>query len=424
MAKTGKKRVTNAAPGIMLAMMVLLLIGMLIAVIVMMKRQKAPEQTDGPAAQIAEQQPESSAAEVTDTNQTTITEQTTTTTAPLPPGSVTGISLSFYSATMNIGDNAIMPIVTMLPDDAADRSEAWESDNPAVAEVDEIGKITAVGAGSCTVRVTSVSNPKVFAEVQITVKEGAASTTTLPMSTPPQTDPLPETAQQQTSPQTSRQTAPNTSATAGTGTPQTSAATESASSSAAPGTTETQPAAPRSDIKVINGITYVQGVLIANKTYGLPASYNPGGLDPKAQAAFNEMAAAAAKEGLSLRICSGFRSYATQKTLYNNYCKRDGQAAADRYSARPGHSEHQTGLAMDINYAGSSFDKTPEAKWIAENCWKYGFIIRYPKGKEDITGYKYESWHVRYLGKEWAKTIFDSGLTLEEYFGITSKYAS
>lgn len=420
MAKAGKKRMQNAAPGIMLALMAALLIGMLIAVIVMMKRQKAPEQTDGPAAQIAEQQPVSSAAEVTDTNQTSITEQTTTTTAPLPPGSVTGISLSFYSATMNIGDSAISPRVTVLPDDADDPATEWTSDNPAVAAVDETGNITAVGAGSCTVRVKSVSNPQVFAEVQITVKEGAASTTTLPMSTPPQTDPLPETSQQQTA----QQTVPNTSAPAKTGTPQTSAATEPASSSAAPGTTETQPAAPRTDIEVINGITYVQGVLIANKTYALPASYNPGKIDPKAQAAFNEMAAAAAKEGLSLRICSGFRSYATQKTLYNNYCKRDGQKAADRFSARPGHSEHQTGLAMDINRAGSSFDNTPEAKWIAENCWKYGFIIRYPKGKEDITGYKYESWHVRYLGKEWAKTIYDSGLTLEEYFGITSKYAS
>ncbi|MBQ8923023.1 MAG: D-alanyl-D-alanine carboxypeptidase family protein [Oscillospiraceae bacterium] len=284
----------------------------------------------------------------------------------------------------------------------------WESDNPAVAEVDDIGRITAVGAGTCTVRVTSVSNPRVFAEVQITVKEGAAVTTTLPLSTPPQT--VPDTS-----------AAPET--TSGSSTAQSPASSEPASSQAAPATTATQPAAPRSDIEVINGITYVQGVLIVNKTYSLPSSYNPGGLTPEAQAAFNEMAAAAKKDGYTLTICSGFRSYSYQKQLYSNYVTRKGQYEADRCSARAGHSEHQTGLAMDINYAGSSFDNTPEAKWLGENCWKYGFIIRYPKGKEEITGYKYESWHVRYLGKEWAKTIYDSGLTLEEYFGITSKYA-
>ena len=97
---------------------------------------------------------------------------------------------------------------------------------------------------------------------------------------------------------------------------------------------------------------------------------------------------------------------------------------ADTYSARAGHSEHQTGLAMDINNASDSFNNTKEAKWIAENCYKYGFILRYPQGKQDITGYKYESWHVRYLGRELAKEVHDSGLTLEEFLCIDSKYKS
>ena len=136
------------------------------------------------------------------------------------------------------------------------------------------------------------------------------------------------------------------------------------------------------------------------------------------------MQAAAKKDGYSLTIVSGFRSYSYQGQLYNNYVARDGKAAADTYSARPGHSEHQTGLAMDINNASSSFNNTPEAKWIAENCYKYGFILRYPKGKENITGYMYESWHVRYLGKQLAKEVCDSGLTLEEFLCIDSKYKS
>ncbi len=101
---------------------------------------------------------------------------------------------------------------------------------------------------------------------------------------------------------------------------------------------------------------------------------------------------------------------------------KDGKAEADRYSARPGYSEHQSGLAMDLNSVDDSFAYTKEAKWIAENCSKYGFIIRYPKGKEPITGYIYEPWHVRYLGTELAEKVTTSGLTLEEYFGITSFY--
>ena len=172
----------------------------------------------------------------------------------------------------------------------------------------------------------------------------------------------------------------------------------------------------------IDGITYINGILIANKSFDLPSTYNPGGILPEAQAAFNEMQAAALKDGLRLDICSGFRSYSYQETLYNSYVARDGKAAADTYSARPGHSEHQTGLAMDINMAGSAFDNTPEAKWLEAHCAEYGFIIRYPKGKQDITGYKYESWHVRYLGKQLAREVTDSGLTLEEFLCIGSSY--
>lgn len=171
-----------------------------------------------------------------------------------------------------------------------------------------------------------------------------------------------------------------------------------------------------------NGITYVDGVLVANKTYALPESYNPGALLSECERAFSEMKSAAAKEGLTLWNASGFRSYELQQSLYNRYCDRDGKAAADRYSARPGHSEHQSGLALDLNEISSSFANTAEGKWVEKNCHKYGFILRYPRDKEAQTGYMYEPWHIRYVGVSVAEKIYNSGLCLEEYFGITSVY--
>ncbi|MBQ9946123.1 MAG: M15 family metallopeptidase [Clostridia bacterium] len=171
-----------------------------------------------------------------------------------------------------------------------------------------------------------------------------------------------------------------------------------------------------------DGITYVDGVLVANKTYSLPEDYNPGSLLPECEKAFFEMKSAAAKEGLNLWNASGFRSYELQSRLYKRYSERDGKEAADRYSARPGHSEHQTGLAIDLNTITSAFANTKEGKWVAENCHKYGFILRYPKEKEAQTGYMYEAWHIRYVGIETAGKIYNSGLCLEEYYGITSCY--
>ncbi len=168
--------------------------------------------------------------------------------------------------------------------------------------------------------------------------------------------------------------------------------------------------------------TYIDGILIANKTYPLPQSYNPG-LDSEVSAQLNVMFEAAKQDGIKLFITSGYRSYNRQKELYDKYVARDGKQAADRYSARPGHSEHQTGLAVDLNSTANSFANTPEAKWIAENSYKYGFIVRYPKGKENITGYIYEPWHVRYLGVEKATEVYESGLCLEEFLGITSVYS-
>ena len=169
-------------------------------------------------------------------------------------------------------------------------------------------------------------------------------------------------------------------------------------------------------------MTYINGILVVNKTYSVPADYAPG-IDADAQTAFNKMQSDAAAEGLNIYISSAYRSYEYQAGLYQRYVDRDGKAAADTYSARPGHSEHQTGLAFDLNTIDDSFANTDEGKWVADNCYKYGFIIRYPKGKENITGFIYEPWHIRYLGEDTAKSVYDSGLTLEEYLGIDSVYA-
>ena len=177
------------------------------------------------------------------------------------------------------------------------------------------------------------------------------------------------------------------------------------------------------EIKNIDGLTYVNGILIVNKTYSLPRDYDPGSLSADVKNAFDEMQNVAKNDNIKLWIASGYRSYSLQTNLYNSYVLKDGKAKADTYSARPGHSEHQTGLAMDLNIIDSSFEGTPEAIWIEKNCYKYGFIIRYPKGKEEITGYKYEPWHVRYLGKELAEKVYNTGKTLEEYLNITSKYS-
>ncbi len=177
------------------------------------------------------------------------------------------------------------------------------------------------------------------------------------------------------------------------------------------------------DITKKNGVYYIKGFIIANKSYALPNTYTPGGLTKETTAAFDKMKAAAKKEGINLNIISGYRSYTKQQSTYNRYVNRDGKKEADRYSARPGHSEHQTGLAFDVNSLEQSFGNTKTGKWLSENCYKYGFILRYPKGKENITGYMYEPWHFRYIGNE-AKELYNNGnwITLEEYLGIDSKY--
>lgn len=177
-------------------------------------------------------------------------------------------------------------------------------------------------------------------------------------------------------------------------------------------------------------------LVLVNKYYNLGEDFVPKDLKalPKAYKstsysvelagdaydAFIEMSDAAAAEGYAIKGQSGYRDYEKQKRLYEKYLKNeDGdQAAVDLYSARPGHSEHQTGLAIDVRdgvETMGNFGKTESYKWAKENCWKYGFIIHYTKENKFITGYDTEEWHLRYVGKDAAKEIFQSGVTIDEY---------
>ena len=165
--------------------------------------------------------------------------------------------------------------------------------------------------------------------------------------------------------------------------------------------------------------TYIVGILIVNKDIPLPKTYNPG-LNKKMMCCYFYMKMCAMKDGARLKITSGFRSYEYQEKIYNEYVKKFGEERTNTFSAKPGYSEHQSGLAIDICDDSDSFIGTKEDIWLQKNAHKFGFIIRYPKGKNSITGYKYEPWHLRYVGIKHAKKIYEKKLTLEEYLGLFS----
>ncbi len=173
-------------------------------------------------------------------------------------------------------------------------------------------------------------------------------------------------------------------------------------------------------------------LVLVNKNNKLDSKYKPKDLEiinlkysnkdkylrKEAKEAFEKLSDDASKLNLSIIAVSTFRSYSYQKNLYLDYVNKKGKEYADACSARPGHSEHQTGLALDVmgsNKDYNKFDESKEFNWMINNAYKYGFILRYPKGKEHITGFKYEPWHYRYVGKEAAKIIHDKNITLEEY---------
>lgn len=182
--------------------------------------------------------------------------------------------------------------------------------------------------------------------------------------------------------------------------------------------------------------------VVVNKGRSLPGDYIPAGLvvpavplrlgpasmemhlRSDAAAALEQLFAAAKADGVNLMLSSGYRSYSEQISLYNSYVAGSGSAQADTFSARPGHSEHQTGLAADIEPLNHNcevdqcFASTPEGRWLAANAYKSGFIIRYGKHDEALTGYEYEPWHIRYVGSDLASQLNSTGQTLEQFFDL------
>ena len=299
------------------------------------------------------------------------------------------------SVTVEVGD-VYNSVLKFTPEDITYTGAIYYTSDSSVASVTNEGVITAKSAGNCTIEAYYENDYRLVASMEVTV-----------------IDPFPITSQETTAPET-----PSPATT----TPDTEPEPEPETDPPASSTPAPAPEYSGSHkMEVIDGITYFDGVMIANKTYTLPASYNPG-VQPEAMDAFYDMQAAAAADGISLWILSSFRSYEDQDVIYNRYVAQDGRDAADTYSSRPGHSDHQTGYTFDLNSLEQDFQYDPAGQWLDKNCYKYGFIIRYPKGKESSTGYMYEPWHVRYIGVDLATKVTQSGLSLEEYFGITSQY--
>jgi zinc D-Ala-D-Ala carboxypeptidase len=170
---------------------------------------------------------------------------------------------------------------------------------------------------------------------------------------------------------------------------------------------------------------------IVNKKNALPSTYEPttasyrgSNMRPETVQALNSLFTAAESQGFTPKIISAYRSYGTQVSVYGNYVNQYGQAEADTFSARPGHSEHQTGLAVDVGNSDGScdldqcFGSTSFGAWVQGAAHVYGFVVRYPYGKEAVTGYMYEPWHLRYVGAEVAQAVYASGLTLDEYYSV------
>jgi len=165
--------------------------------------------------------------------------------------------------------------------------------------------------------------------------------------------------------------------------------------------------------------TTIKNIILVNKDNPLPCNYNPGE-NRQARSALNNLMAEMRKENLNVgNSISAYRTYSQQTTLFQNYVRKNGFHKALTYSARPGYSEHQTGLGFDLTHRnGKLLGNNQTSRWLANNAHRYGFIIRYPEGKEHITGYTYEPWHVRYVGVNVATEIFEQRLTLEEYLAL------
>ena len=436
--------------------------------------EESGTESPGDKASDSEMESGSSSGQETDTDHTTKKDTESKSESKAEKASQT-LTADKTSVELRVGESVTVT-VTASPD--KDDKLSWESGDEGIAVVDGSGKITAVAEGKCIVTVRSGSDENAVQSIRVTVnpKPGSSSSTAPVVNTETTTITYLESEEgQEMMPQEDEpiskvesvtpsvdkisvalgQTAKLTATVSplnvdsfelkwatsndfiasvdesgvvtaneeGTcivtvtsvSNPEAKAEIEVEVIKPVPKAQENEEELPKQEL-------YIDGILIVNKSYSLPSDYNPGGLTAECSSAFEELRQGASADGIDIYLSSGFRSYETQTYLYNGYVYYYGQATADTFSARPGHSEHQTGLAIDCNIISDAFIGTPEAIWLEEHCHEYGFIIRYPRGKESITGYKYEPWHIRYIGAENAKMIHDSGLTLEEYFGISSVY--
>ncbi len=348
---------------------------------------------------------------------------------------ISEIKLSKTEMNIKIGQGDIS-YVTMLPESVSDKREIWTSSDEKIAVVDDEGYVVGVSAGTCTVTVSSVNNPNVKAEIKVTVSDPNRISEIKLSKTEKNIDVgkgdisyvtmLPEAVSDKreiwTSSDEKIAVVDDEGYVVGISEGNCTVTVTSVNNPDVKAEIKVTVGKEQThNFQQINGLTYVDGILIANKSYSLPSTYAPD-MDTTTIQQFNLLSKAAATEGLNIYFSSGYRSYSQQNTIYNNYVSWYGQAKADTFSARAGHSEHQTGFAIDVNTIDDSFAGTPEAIWLENHAHEYGFIIRYPKGKESITGYKYEPWHIRYLGVDKATDVYNSGLTLEEYLGIDSYY--
>ena len=304
--------------------------------------------------------------------QTTEAPTTTTKAIKSGPNEDSGFKLDKYSIYIDVGDSGIA-YVQQYPEGSGEEDEVWTSSDSKIATVDNLGHVTGVSGGECYITLSTKKDPTKEVNIKVVV--------------------------------TGKSNLSNNNA------------------NSEPQQLAEAPAPPK---LTISGVHYEGDTLIVNKSFSLPSDYNPGGLEATCSEWFEKLKQGAAKDGINIYLSSGFRSYGYQDQLYNSYCRDYGAATADTFSARPGHSEHQTGLAIDVNIVDDSFTGTPEAIWLAAHCYEYGFIIRYPQGKQDITGYKYEPWHIRYVGTEISQKIHEHGddYTLEELYNIDSEYKS
>lgn len=328
---------------------------------------------------------------------------------------ITGIS-SELEKSQEVQVGATVQLSCTLSPEKADsqyKNVIWSSTDQTIATVDQNGTVTGVSNGICTIVATSENNPDITFKYTITVSGGSnkvTKATTIYISTSEFT-------------------------TTTTTTPPTLATTTAPPNTAPPQDIVNTTTVPESESEVVTTTTttvtaqptYINNILLVNSEHPLPADYVPDssqvsgsyGLLSYVQQAFDTMSTDATAEGISLYINKGYVSYLDQEAIFEDaFFRYSDQSYVTHYYDEAGYSDSQTGLSILLNSADNTFDDTAEAQWIANNCYKYGFIVRYPQGKEGSTNHQYRSYQIRYVGVDVATAMHQGSLSLEEYLGV------